>query len=454
MDDLQLKLPPHSIDAEQSLIGAILHDNRLIDKIYDLRPEDFYQHDHKKIYSAMVELYEKNKPVDVVTLADVLESKKLLNDCGGLKYLVGLATNSHGSGNAKRYAEIIQEKATLRSLIMAAAEIQEAAYNNGDAQKQLDKAQSTIMAISDNRQHGDPKKVSEILPSRVERIDAAFSGNIKAISTGLSDLDEKLGGGFEGGDLVIIAGRPAMGKTALAVQIAEHIQNQEGCGLIFTCEMPNGQIVDRLISTHASIASNIIRSGKLKDEDWEGLTMALGKLDSMNLYVDDTSYTMSAIASKSRSIKRKHGLSVVVVDYLQLLSGSGETRDERIGNISRGLKALAKELDVPILALSQLNRGLESRSDKRPIMSDLRESGAIEQDADTIIFIYRDEVYNQDSHDKGTAELIVGKQRRGSTGRVRVTFIGEHTVFKDFSGAQVWADLPSNPKKGYARGFE
>lgn len=443
-----LKLPPNNIEAEQSVIGGLLLDNKAFDQIADLKAIAFYQHDHAEIYKTIGEMLRDRKVVDIVTLCENLESKSMLTQIGGLAYIGALVQNTPTAANIKRYAEIVQEKYLLRSLISTASDIIADAYAFGDVNKKLDRAQADIMAITERTQSSEPQFVGDIAPERFERFDRVFMGEVKAISTGFQDLDFKLGGGLEGGQLIVVAARPAMGKSALAVQLAENIQHDNGAAVIFSCEMPNAQIVDRIISAHSKIPSDRLRNGKFTEDDFTGMVASIPKLKELNLLVDDRSFTINQISAKSRTIKRKHGLSVIVVDYLQLLEGSGDIREQQIASISRGLKQLAIELNVPIIALSQLNRKLEERADKRPKMSDIRESGAIEQDADLILGIYRDEEYNPDSTDRGTAELLILKNRSGSTGRVRLTFMGEFTRFADFSGSQEFA------KKRYTRGMD
>lgn len=432
MDDL--KLPPHNIKAEQSVIGGLLLDNDAFDKIHTLKPASFYQHDHAEIYRVISEMMLERKQVDIVTLAERLEAVGKLIEVGGIGYLGALAQNTPSAANIKRYAEIVQEKATLRNLIVIASKIQEEAYGLSDTNLILDRAQASIMAISENNQTSEPKQVATLLAERFNHFDDLYMGKLKLTGTGLADLDSKLGGGFKGGQLIVIAARPAMGKSALAVQLAEHMQTKEKAGLIFSCEMPNAQIVDRIISAQARVPSDVFQSGKFHDDDWDKLTSSIPKIEMMNLLVDDKAFTVNEIASKARNIKRKFGLGVIVIDYIQLLEGVGDIREQQVASISRGLKHLAIELDVPIIALTQLNRGVEARQNKRPVMSDIRESGAIEQDADVIIAIYRDEEYNPDTSDKGTAELLILKNRSGKTTRLRTTFIGEYTRFENFEG--------------------
>jgi len=430
-----LNLPPHSIEAEQAVLAALIANKSAFDSIHHLKSICFYRNSHAEIFTAFLEMLENKKAIDVLTISEYLESKGKLEQIGGWQFIAEITNNNAAFGNVKRYAEIVQEKFILRQLLVAIHDIQSDIYAHGDVDKKLDRAQSSIMAITERTQTSEPVFVYDLLAERMERIDAVYMGDVKSISTGLTDLDTKLGGGFEGGQLVIIAARPAMGKSALAVQLAENIQNKENAGVIFSCEMPNGQIVDRIISSHGRISSDKLRTGKFEDEDFHRLTASVPSIQKLNLLVDDKSSNLNAIASKARNVKRKHGLSVIVVDYLQLLEGAGDIREQQIANISRGLKKLAIELNIPVIALSQLNRNLESRANRRPMMSDLRESGAIEQDADVIIGIYRDEEYNPDTQYKGIAELIILKNRSGTTGTVATTFIGQYTRFEDFTGS-------------------
>lgn len=441
-----------NIQAEQSVIGSIIQDNNSFDLIHSLQASAFFDGTNAEIYRTICEMMAEQQPVDVMTIAEKLEKKGKLAHTGGLPYLIEVAQSIGTSANIKQYASMVQEKSTLRNMQAAISSIQQDLQSAGDISAKLERAQSAIMAITETTQSSDPVFVGDILPERFERYDALMQGLIKTIGTGLNDLDEKIGGGLEAGALVIIAARPAMGKSALAVQIAEHIQTQDAAGLIFTCEMPNAQIVDRLISSHSKISSDKLRSGKFDDEDLDRLHVGSQKVKALNLLVDDKAYTINAIASKARTIKRKHGLSIIVVDYLQLLDGNGESREQIVSAVSRGLKKLAIELKVPVIALSQLNRELEKRANKRPVMSDMRESGAIEQDADLILGLYQDEKYNPDSPDKGTAELEILKNRSGATGRIRLTFMGESVRFGDYSGEHFKHNVTQIKK--YNRGFD
>jgi len=445
-----LKLPPHSIEAEQSVIGGLLLENEALDKIADiLSAQDFYQHDHKTIFQHIGKLIEHNRPADIVTVAESLESTAELSTVGGIAYLGALAQNTPTAANIRRYAEIVRERAVMRKLVVVGSDIAESAYNpNGrDAQQLLDEAEAKIFQIAEGGQRSSQgfQNIQGLLPQVAERIDMLFSrdnpSDVTGIPTGFSDLDS-MTSGFQGGDLIIVAGRPSMGKTAFSLNIAENVALDTGLPVaVFSMEMASTQLAMRMIGSVGRLDQHRMRTGRLEDEDWEKLTTALGRLNEAPIYIDEGAGLSSFdVRARARRLHRQTGkLGLIVVDYLQLMSApsgkQGENRATEISEISRSLKALAKELDVPVVALSQLNRSVETRPDKRPVMSDLRESGAIEQDADLILFIYRDEVYNPDSVDKGTAEIIIGKQRNGPIGRIKLTFIGEHTRFENYANA-------------------
>ncbi|MES2502456.1 MAG: replicative DNA helicase [Pseudomonadota bacterium] len=445
-----LKLPPHSIEAEQSVIGGLLLENEALDKIADiLSAEDFYQFDHKTIFQHIAKLIERNRPADIVTVAESLESTAELSTIGGIAYLASLAQNTPTAANIRRYAEIVRERAIMRKLVTVGSGIAESAYspNGRDAQQLLDEAEAKIFQIAEGGQRSSQgfQDIKELLPQVAERIDMLFSrdnqSDVTGIPTGFSDLDS-MTSGFQGGDLIIVAGRPSMGKTAFSLNIAENVALDTGLPVaVFSMEMASTQLAMRMIGSVGRLDQHRMRTGRLEDEDWEKLTTALGKLNEAPIFIDEGAGLSSFdVRARARRLHRQCGkLGLIVIDYLQLMSApagkQGENRATEISEISRSLKALAKELDCPVVALSQLNRSVEQRPDKRPVMSDLRESGAIEQDADLILFIYRDEVYNPDSEDKGTAEIIVGKQRNGPIGRVRLTFIGENTRFENFANA-------------------
>jgi replicative DNA helicase len=436
-------------EAEQSVLGALMMQPDAFDQIHWLTSAMFYEESHKTIYSVLTDMISHNKAVDIVTVAEYLDSERRLVAVGGIAYLGALVQNCAGSANIKRYAEIVQEKHVSRLLYEAIEDIRIDMTAAGDVYKKLNRAQSRLMAISEKSEGNAPQFVADILPLRMERIDDAYQGKIKTISTGLKDLDRSLGGGIENGSLIIVAASSSMGKTSLAVQLAENIQNQEGVSLIFSIEMVNGMIVDRIISAKAKISSTKLRTGQLEDHDWDKLFVAVDPIRKLNMMIDDKTSTLNAMRATARSVKRKHGLNCIVVDYIGLMlseldSNKRDTREQEISNITRGLKGLAKELDVPVIALSQLNRKVADRNNKRPVMSDLRDSGAIEQDADIILLIYRDEYYNPDTEYKGVAEVNIAKNRNGATGTVMTHFDNEHTIFQDYEGG-----LPQQSAKVY-----
>ena len=444
-----LKRPPHSVEAEQSIIGGLMLENQVWDKVSSKVCEaDFYRTEHRILYRAIIALSNRNQPFDVVTLLDTLKSNNALDDAGGEAYLFELANNTPSVANVSAYADIVREKSVQRQLIGIASEIADSAYNPGsrEVSELLDFAESKVFAIAEQTvTDGGPEVIKSILVRAVEKIDALYhSGDsITGLATGLADLDE-LTSGLQPSDLIIVAGRPSMGKTTLVMNIAEHAAIKAGKPvLVFSMEMPGDSLAMRMMSSLGRIDQHRIRTGKLDDDDWPRVTSAVHMLSEAPLFIDDTAALSPAeMRARARRLVKEHGsLGLIVVDYLQLMKVPGFKADNRtaeISEISRSLKALAKELRVPVIALSQLNRSLEQRQDKRPLMSDLRESGAIEQDADLICFIYRDEVYNEDSPDKGTAEIIIAKQRNGPIGKVRVAFLGKYTRFEDlaFNGYQ------------------
>lgn len=444
-----LKRPPHSLEAEQSIIGGLMLDNQAWDKVGAMLCEaDFYRTEHRLLFRAILQLSNRNQPFDVVTLLDVLKTANELDDAGGEAYLFELANNTPSVANVMAYAEIVREKSVQRQLISVANEVADLAYNPAgrEVAEILDFAEQKVFSIADQTaRDGGPEKIKLILTRAVERIDALYhSGDqITGLATGLTDLDE-MTSGLQRSDLIIVAGRPSMGKTTLVMNIAEHavIGGSEPV-LVFSMEMPADSLAMRMMSSLGRIDQHRIRTGKLDDDDWPRVTSAVHMLSEAPLFVDDTpALSPAEMRARARRVMKEHGqLGLIVVDYLQLMKVPGFKADNRtaeISEISRGLKSLAKELNTPVVALSQLNRSLEQRQDKRPVMSDLRESGAIEQDADLICFIYRDEVYNEDSPDKGCAEIIIAKQRNGPIGKVRVAFLGKYTRFEDlaFSGYQ------------------
>ncbi len=437
-----IKLPPHSVEAEQSVLGGLLLDNTAWDKIADLISEsDFYRGDHRLIWRHISKLIEHSRPADVITVSESLESTKELDSIGGLAYLGALAQNTPSAANIRRYGEIVRERAVMRKLAEVGTEIADAAYNpmGKEAGQLLDEAESKVFAISEEGARGKQGflDMPPLLTQVVERIDMLYNrdnpSDITGVPTGFTDLD-KMTSGLQPGDLVIIAGRPSMGKTSLAINMAEHVALEAGLPVgIFSMEMGASQLVMRMLGSVGKLDQHKVRTGRLADEDWRKLTDAVGRLNEAPIHIDETAALNALeLRARARRLHRQYGrLGLIVVDYIQLMSASsqGENRATEISEISRSLKALAKELSVPVIALSQLNRSLEQRPNKRPVMSDLRESGAIEQDADVILFIYRDEVYNPESAEKGTAEVIIGKQRNGPIGMVNLVFQGEYTRF-------------------------
>ncbi|HLU61458.1 MAG TPA: replicative DNA helicase [Gammaproteobacteria bacterium] len=439
----KLRVPPHSVEAEQAVLGGLMLDNRAWDQVADrLVEDDFYRHDHRLIFRAIEALSEAGKPCDVVTIGEWLEKQELLDEAGGLIYLGALAKDAPGAANIRAYADIVRERSVLRQLIRTGNDIAQAAFTpeGRDVSELLELAEQRVFEIAEKGSRGKKGFVGirKLLTAAVERIDTLFhsDSHITGIPTGITRFDE-MTAGLQRGDLIIIAGRPSMGKTSFAMNIAEHAAIREKVPTaVFSMEMPGEQLALRLISSLGRIDQSKVRTGKLDDEDWPRITSAVTLMSEAPIFIDDTpALTPTEMRARARRLKREHGLGLIVVDYLQLMQvhGTKENRATEISEISRGLKALAKELEVPVIALSQLNRGLEQRQDKRPIMSDLRESGAIEQDADVIVFIYRDEVYNEDSPHKGTAEVIIGKQRNGPIGMVRTAFLGRFTRFENLA---------------------
>lgn len=446
--EVHLKVPPHSIEAEQAVLGGLMLDNQAWDNVADrLTENDFYRLDHRSIFRTMSDLVLQSKPLDVITVSENLERSKDLENVGGIAYLGALAKNTPSSANIMAYADIVRERAVLRELIGVGGEITESAFEPKGrvAIELLDEAERKVFAIAERGGHKStgPEVISEVLARTVDRIDALFQAKspITGISSGFHDFD-RMTSGMQPADLIVIAGRPSMGKTTFAMNLAEHAAMQDdSVVLVFSMEMPAESLAMRMLASLGRIEQQRIRSGQLSDDDWPRLTSAISMMSSKKLLIDDSGgLSPFEVRAKARRVARSYGkLDLIVIDYLQLMRvpGHSEHRASEISEISRSLKALAKELNVPVVVLSQLNRSLEQRPEKRPVMSDLRESGAIEQDADLIVFIYRDEVYNKDSHDKGTAEVIIGKQRNGPIGTVRLTFLGQFSRFENFSLEQM-----------------
>ena len=440
-----LKVPPHSIEAEQSVLGGLMLDNDSWDQVAEVVSEhDFYRHDHAQIFRAIAYLVSKESPYDAVTVSEYLHDIGELEKIGGLAYLGSIVQNTPSAANIKAYAEIVRERSVLRQLISVGATISDAAFNTEgrDSSVILDEAERNVFEIAEQRARGRQgfSNIKDLLNASLDRIDTLYHSDnpLTGLATGFDDFDARTSG-LQRSDLIIVAGRPSMGKTAFAMNIAEYAAIKGGEPVaIFSMEMPSEQLTMRMMASLGRIDSNKVRTGKLDQDDWPALSSAVSLLSEAPLFIDDTpALTPGELRARARRLKRENGgkLGLIVIDYLQLMQGSSgksENRATEISEISRSLKALAKELDVPVVALSQLNRSLEQRPNKRPVMSDLRESGAIEQDADVIAFIYRDEVYNEDSQDKGTAEIIIGKQRNGPIGTLRLTFLGQYTRFENF----------------------
>jgi replicative DNA helicase len=435
--------PPHSIEAEQSLLGGLMVDASHFDAVAEVLGEnDFFRPGHKKIFHIMQHLLEQDQPIDVITVSEELHRRNELELAGGHSYLIDLAANVSSSANLVAYARIVRERSTLRQLIHAATEISRASYSPGAlaADDLLQLAEKRVLEIAEERpKEGGFIGVNPLLKATVEKIDKLFrsDSDITGLSTGLVDLDQKTSG-WQPGELIILAARPSMGKTALALNFVEAgILTQPKPVLIFSMEMPADSLVMRMMSSIGRIDQGRIRNGKLLEDDWPKLEMAARKMKDKLLFIDDTpGLTPAEVRARVRKITREHGNpGLIMLDYLQLMHVAGNTdgRTQEISEISRSLKALAKEYSCPVIALSQLNRGVESRPNKRPMNSDLRESGAIEQDADVILFIYRDEYYNEESPDKGIAELIIGKQRNGEIGTCRAAFVGKFTRFENLA---------------------
>lgn len=438
-----LKVPPNSVEAEQAVLGGLMLDNSEWDNIADLLlPQDFYRPEHQVIFQVMLVQSEANHPIDVVTLSEALNERNELGNAGGLDYLGELAGNARGTANIRAYANIIRERATLRQLITVANDIAESGYNTGGrkAAEVLDDAEQQVFNIADDRpREGSPEPINPLLTRVVDRIDelSGSDGGLTGLASGYKDLD-LLTNGWQKADLIIVAGRPSMGKTAFAMNLVEHaVLQNESPVLVFSLEMPAESLVFRMLSSLGKIDQTRLRTGQLEGDDWPRLTSAVAKLKDRPLLIDDSpGLSPMEMRSRARRVIREHGaLGMVVVDYLQLMQvkGTSENRVGEISEISRSLKLLAREFNCPVIALSQLNRSLEQRPNKRPVMSDLRESGAIEQDADLIAFIYRDEVYHEDTAEKGVAEVIISKHRNGPIGTVKLSFIGQHTRFENFA---------------------
>jgi replicative DNA helicase len=437
-------VPPHSVEAEQSVLGALLIDGHAWDQVADIvTAEDFYRPDHRLIFEAFNELVALSRPGDVVTVSEQLERRGRLVDAGGLAYLGTLARDTPTAANARSYAQIVRERSLLRRLVDAGREIASSVFGDDglSARDLVDKAEGLVFEIAEKGTRGEGAvRVSSLLSPLIDKIDEWHRNpdQLRGLATGFTDFDRKTGG-LRPGDLIVVAGRPSMGKSTLAVNMAEYAAvspDVKASVAIFSLEMPAEQVVTRMLASIGHVPLNSLRTGQISDDDWVRITAATSQLSEARIFIDETpALTPTELRARARRIKREHGLDLIVVDYMQLMQvpGSKENRATEIAEISRGLKALAKELSVPVIALSQLNRGVEQRQEKKPVMSDLRESGAIEQDADMILLIYRDEVYDKNTTKKGMAEIDLAKHRNGEIGTFILTFQGQYTRFTNYA---------------------
>ena len=439
------QIPPQNLDAEQSVLGGILLENSALARALELiSAADFYKEAHRCIFDRMLDLYERNAPIDLVTLTDEIAKHDELEKVGGASYVAEMVAQVPTAANIRHYCNIVREKSTIRSLISSATEIVTRAFENaGDSDELVDEAERKIFEISEKRIKQSFVATKEIVHGSIDMVEQLYNRKemITGIPSGFTDLDEKTAG-FQPGDLIIIAGRPSMGKTAFALNIAQHvaIDNKEPVG-IFSLEMSKEQLVLRMLCSEARVDAQNVRTGYVAKTDWPKLTAAAGRIHEAPMFIDDSpANSVLEMRAKARRLKMEHGLSMIVVDYLQLMKGrvGAERREQEISEISRSLKALARELRVPVLALSQLNRAVEARKPPIPMLADLRESGAIEQDADVILFLYRSEVYDKEDEElKGKADLIIGKQRNGPIGTVKLTFLDKYTRFEDMAAGEM-----------------
>ena len=441
---------PHNIEAEQAVLGAIfLVPDMIVTATEILEPEDFYRVSHQRIFSMMIRLTDKGEPIDLVTITTELDDLKMLDEVGGVSYLTDIANSVPTAANIEYYARIVEEKSTLRKIIHAATDIVTKTYDEGDEVTDLlDHAEKTILDISQNKSSGRFQNIQDVLVGVYDNIEQLHNMDeeVTGIATGFRDLDY-ITSGFQKNDLIIVAARPSVGKTAFALNLAQNVAvNSDENVAIFSLEMGADQLVMRMLCAEGNIDAQRLRTGKLQEEDWRKLTMAMGSLSNAGIYIDDTpGIKVNEIRSKCRRLKQESGLGMVLIDYLQLIQGnanSRESRQQEVSEISRQLKALARELEVPVIALSQLSRGVEQRQDKRPIMSDIRESGSIEQDADIVGFLYRDDYYDQESEKENIIEIIIAKQRNGPVGTVELAFVKEYNKFVDLDRRYSEAEIP------------
>lgn len=430
-----MKSLPQSIEAEQAILGAMMIDRTAIARAAEaLSYEDFYRDSHKTIFKSIVEMFQKDEAVDQVTLTEYLKASDRLEKSGGISYINEIVEGVLTSANVKEYIKIVADKATLRKLIKSSTEIIENCYNKQeDVSGVIDGAEKKIFDISETKNSGEFEHIGEVLERGLADIEKLYNnkGEITGVGSGFKDLDEKTSG-FQSGDMVLIAARPSMGKTTFALNIAEHAALKEGKSVvIFSLEMSKEQLAYKLLCSQASVDMLSLRTGQLEDKDWENIAKAAGPLSSAKIYIDDTAgVSIMEMRSKCRKLKIEYGVDLILIDYLQLMSGSGEeSRQQEVSEISRNIKAIAKEMKCPVIALSQLSRAPEQRADHRPMLSDLRESGSIEQDADLVMFLYRDEYYNKETEDKNVGECIIAKQRNGPVGTVKLAWLGQYSRF-------------------------
>lgn len=448
------RTPPHNIEAEQAVLGAIfLEPDAFATASEILVAEDFYRVSHQRIYQAMMTLSDKGEPIDLVTVTTLLSNEDLLTEAGGVSYLTDLANSVPTAANISYYSKIVEEKSILRRLIRTATNIVTSTYTKeGDVEEVLNEAERDILEVSSRQNSGSFKAIKDVLIDVYDHIEKLHQsdGSITGVPTGYRDLD-RITSGFQKNDLIIIAARPSVGKTAFALNIAQNVAtNTDENVAIFSLEMGADQLVSRMLCAEGNIDSQRLRTGKLEAEDWGKLTMAMGSLSNAGIYIDDTpGIRVSEIRSKCRRLKQEHGLGMIIIDYLQLIQGSSsrtaENRQQEVSEISRSLKGLARELNVPVIALSQLSRSVEQRQDKRPMLSDLRESGSLEQDADIVGFLYRDDYYDSESEQQNIIEIIISKQRNGPTGTVELAFVKEYNKFVDLDHRYETSDIPPEP---------
>ena len=436
------RIPPHDIEAEQAVIGSMLTDkDAVMLAVEKLKPIDFYRDDNKYIFEAMVNLYSKSQPIDLITVKDELEGMDMFDKVGGIEYLALLPSKVPTTANVEKYINIVKEKAMLRGLIKVANEIIELGYDpTEEIEDVMNEAEKKIFDVMQNKGKTSYSPIKEVLIESFTKLEELYNRKqqITGVPSGFSELDF-MTTGFHGSELILIAARPAMGKSAFALNIAANAALKSNIPVaVFNLEMSKEQLVDRILCSEAMVDSNKVRTGKLEEEDWSKLAGVIGPLSESKIYIDDTpGISVMDIRTKCRKLKMEHGLGLVIIDYLQLVQGSNArkngTREQEIAEISRSLKILAKELDIPVIALSQLSRAVDSREDHRPMLSDLRESGSIEQDADIVMFLYRDDYYNKDSEDKDLTEVIIAKHRGGSTGKVKLLWMGQYTKFANWA---------------------